>query len=66
MKRPVWLLDEPTSTLDATAQEQLGGIMRTHLAEGGIIVAATHGALGLDGAKELLLDQSRAPPRQEA
>ena len=66
VKRPVWLLDEPTSTLDATAQEQLGGIMRTHLAEGGIIVAATHGALGLDGAKELLLDQSRAPPRQEA
>ncbi len=61
VKRPVWLLDEPTSTLDATAQEQLGGIMHTHLAEGGIIIAATHGALGLDGTKELLLDHTNSP-----
>ena len=61
VKRPVWLLDEPTSTLDATAQEQLGGIMRTHLAEGGIIIAATHGALGLDGTKELRLDHTNSP-----
>ena len=59
-KRPVWLLDEPTSTLDAAAQEQLCVIMRAHLADGGIIVAATHGALGLDGAKELFLDQRAA------
>jgi heme exporter protein A len=66
VKRPLWLLDEPTSTLDATAQEHLGGIMRAHLAEGGIIIAATHGALGLDGTKELLLDQVRVPLRQEA
>jgi heme exporter protein A len=61
VKRPLWLLDEPTSTLDATAQEQLGGIMRTHLAEGGIIIAATHGALGLDGTKELRLDHINSP-----
>jgi heme exporter protein A len=64
VKRPVWLLDEPTSTLDATAQEQLGGIMRTHLGEGGIVIAATHGALGLDGTKELVLDQTIAPRAQ--
>ncbi len=61
VKRPVWLLDEPTSTLDAAAQEQLGVIMRAHLADGGIIVAATHGALGLDGAKELFLDPAKTP-----
>jgi heme exporter protein A len=61
VKRPVWLLDEPTSTLDSAAQEQLGGIMRAHLADGGIIVAATHGALGLDGAKKLLLDPANTP-----
>jgi ABC-type transport system involved in cytochrome c biogenesis ATPase subunit len=29
--------------------------MQAHLAGGGIIVAATHGPLGLDGAKELRL-----------
>ncbi len=57
VKRPLWLLDEPTSTLDAAAQQQLGGFMQKHLAEGGIILAATHGALGLDGTKELWLDQ---------
>ena len=48
VKRPIWLLDEPTSTLDAAAQERLGEFMRAHLAGGGLILAATHGALGLD------------------
>lgn len=54
VKRPIWLLDEPVSTLDAAAQEQLLGFMRTHLASGGIILAATHGPLGID-AQELRL-----------
>jgi len=58
VRRPLWLLDEPTSTLDATAQERLAEIMRAHLAGGGIILAATHGALGLDSIKELVLDQT--------
>ncbi|MDE2374367.1 MAG: heme ABC exporter ATP-binding protein CcmA, partial [Hyphomicrobiales bacterium] len=57
VKRPIWLLDEPTSTLDTTAQEQLGGLMRAHLAGGGLILAATHSALGIDGAKELRLGE---------
>lgn len=55
VKRPIWLLDEPMSTLDAPAQEQLGGFMRTHLAEGGLILAATHGPLGIGGTQELRL-----------
>ena len=50
VKRPIWLLDEPTSTLDAAAQQRLAELMRAHLAGGGIILAATHGVLGLDGA----------------
>jgi len=57
VKRPIWLLDEPTSTLDATAQERLAGFMRAHLAEGGIILAATHGPIGLDGMRELRLGE---------
>src|SRR6202161_3233635 len=56
VKRPIWLLDEPTSTLDAAAQERLAGFMHAHLKEGGIILAATHATLGLSGAKELRLD----------
>lgn len=53
--RPVWLLDEPTSTLDAPSRSRLSDIMRDHLARGGIIVAAAHGAIGLDRARELKL-----------
>jgi heme exporter protein A len=60
VKRPLWLLDEPTSTLDAASQVRLAGFMRTHLTEGGLIIAATHGSLGLDGARELRLDQVAA------
>ena len=44
IRRPIWLLDEPTSTLDATAQARLGELMRAHLAGGGIVIAASHGA----------------------
>jgi len=52
--RPIWLLDEPTSALDAAGQERLAKLMRQHLAGGGLIVAATHGPLGIE-AKELRL-----------
>ncbi len=53
VKRPLWLLDEPTSALDAASQGRLADLMRAHLAGGGLIVAATHGAIGLEGAREL-------------
>jgi len=46
-RRPVWLLDEPTSALDAATQARLAGLMREHLEGGGLILAATHGDLGL-------------------
>lgn len=52
VKRPVWLLDEPTTALDADGQGMIAGLMREHLADGGLIVAATHAPLGLE-AKEL-------------
>ena len=54
-ERPLWLLDEPTTALDATAQVALAAIMRAHLKGGGILVAAVHAPLGLDGAQELRL-----------
>jgi len=68
VKRPIWLLDEPTSTLDAASQDRLAGLMRAHLTEGGMILAATHGALGLPASRELQLDDIRAiaPPTAEA
>ena len=54
-KRPLWLLDEPMTALDVAAQAALATIMRGHLEGGGILVAAAHGPLGLDGAQELRL-----------
>jgi heme exporter protein A len=58
--RPIWLLDEPTTALDTAAQERLGQVMQAHLQGGGIILAATHGPLGLDGAPELRLGPKAA------
>jgi heme exporter protein A len=52
-RRPFWLLDEPMSALDAAAQAMLSGLMRDHLAQGGAILAATHGPLGLDGVRDV-------------
>jgi heme exporter protein A len=57
--RPLWLLDEPTASLDAAAQTRLAEIMRVHLAVGGLIVAATHAPLGVEG-RELRLDPMHA------
>lgn len=62
VKRPIWLLDEPMSTLDAAAQERLAGLMREHLAEGGLALAATHGPLGVPPTRELRLDDFVAAP----
>lgn len=63
--RPIWLLDEPTAALDTAGQQRLGELMRAHLAGGGIIVAATHGPLGVE-AKELRLGSQDAAQEQSA
>jgi len=52
VRRPIWLMDEPTAALDSAGQSLLAGLMREHLASGGLIVAATHGPLGIE-AREL-------------
>jgi heme exporter protein A len=51
--RALWLLDEPTSALDVPSQNRLADLMRSHLAGGGMIVAAAHGPIGLERAREL-------------
>jgi heme exporter protein A len=57
--RPLWLLDEPTSGFDKASENRFAGLMQAHLEEGGIIVAATHLALGLDGVKTLEMEPDR-------
>jgi heme exporter protein A len=58
VKRPLWLLDEPTSALDTASQAMLLDLMRAHLSGGGILIAATHLPLGLEGARELKLERA--------
>lgn len=48
VRRPVWLLDEPTTALDTAGQDMFARQMRDHLARGGMIIAATHGPLGIE------------------
>lgn len=52
--RPIWLLDEPTAGLDAASEAQFSDLMKVHLEEGGILVAATHVPLGLETAREMV------------
>jgi heme exporter protein A len=53
--RPLWLLDEPTAGLDLGSERRFSALMRAHLEDGGIIVAATHVPLGIEGARELVM-----------
>lgn len=53
--RPIWILDEPTAALDASADTMFAGLVRRHLDRGGIAIAATHQPLGLEGAKEMTM-----------
>jgi heme exporter protein A len=52
---PLWLLDEPTTGVDAASVERLRPLLAAHRALGGIVVAATHIPLPLDDARELRL-----------
>ena len=48
MQRPLWLLDEPLSALDAAGRKLAGELIGAHCAGGGMVIAATHEPLGLD------------------
>ncbi|MGB3503037.1 MAG: heme ABC exporter ATP-binding protein CcmA [Mesorhizobium sp.] len=60
--RPVWLLDEPTAGLDLGSERRFSDLMRGHLADDGIIIAATHVPLGIEGARTLDMGAQPSPP----
>jgi len=47
--RPIWMLDEPTVSLDKSAVQMFADAVRAHLGQGGSALIATHIDLGLDG-----------------
>ena len=60
VQRPLWLLDEPTVSLDAAASALVADLIRDHCAGGGIVLAATHIDLGLTESRVLELQGERA------
>ncbi|WP_438990467.1 heme ABC exporter ATP-binding protein CcmA [Lentibacter sp.] len=58
--RPVWILDEPTVSLDLTAVVMFGDVIQTHLEGGGLAIMATHIDLGLKNAMSLELGGYKA------
>ena len=52
---PIWLLDEPTTGLDAASIDRLAALIAAHRAGGGLVIAATHLALPLSDTAELRL-----------
>jgi heme exporter protein A len=47
-RRPLWLLDEPFTALDAAAVDVLAALIGAHLQEGGLAVLATHQPVEID------------------
>src|SRR3979490_427665 len=56
VRRPIWLLGEPTPALAAPGRDLFPALMGDHLSRGGLIVAATHAPLGL-AARELRIGE---------
>jgi len=60
--RPIWLVDEPTISLDAGAVASFIALAEEKRAGGGIVILATHDAMSLAGARAVemtLGDESR-------
>ena len=53
--RSIWLLDEPTVSLDLGSVKQLTRVLNDHLGAGGSAIIATHAALDLRG-QEVTID----------
>jgi len=58
--RPVWLLDEPTVSLDTDSVALFAAAIRAHLAAGGASLMATHIDLGLAEARIMDITPCRA------
>lgn len=66
-RRPLWLLDEPLTALDAEGRSLVRGLLIAHCEAGGAALCATHQGLGCPGAKEVRLGAAvRASGRTQA
>ena len=56
--RPVWLLDEPATSLDASGEAMLGRLVEGHLAGGGMAMAALHRPLPVAPTQSIAMGQA--------
>lgn len=59
-KRAIWLLDEPTVSLDAASRAIVDQLVAAHIKAGGMAIVATHLPLAVDGIRALELTAPRA------
>ncbi|SPF80875.1 heme ABC exporter ATP-binding protein CcmA [Pseudoprimorskyibacter insulae] len=64
--RPIWVLDEPTVSLDAASVALFADAVRGHLAQGGSALMATHIDLGIPEAEVFDVGPFKAKPRAAA
>jgi heme exporter protein A len=62
VERPLWLLDEPTVSLDAESVALVAELVREHVHRGGLALVATHLDLGLGAIREIRM----TPPAADA
>jgi heme exporter protein A len=58
-ERPIWLLDEPQTSLDTASLLLLDAAMASHLAAGGLAIVASHVPLKTKFARRLALGKER-------
>ena len=58
IRRPVWLLDEPTAALDTGGEAVVARLIRDHRAAGGVAVIATHHDLDIGPIETLTLGKA--------
>lgn len=54
---PLWMMDEPTTSLDASGQILLAEMIETHLASGGMAIIATHHTIPAHDPIEITLGE---------
>ncbi len=59
-RKPIWLVDEPTASLDVASAAIFTSLAERHCAVGGIAIIATHDAFSLSGARNIELKTGSA------
>lgn len=54
-ERPVWVLDEPLTSLDAQISQRVLGLIEDHVGNNGLALIAAHGDISFPQAKDVVL-----------